>query len=151
MSDPKCPQYKKLEQRRIFAAQVLDDRLEVEQPDQLGNLEDQEQTCEPDTDVNSDEGQPGQPGQETSPEGSQHESEESSYEEYDGYASPSEEEEEIPSIRIMHKDNETVYIHMMHEDDSVNNSPPQEEISASILDSPLDNAGWQPHYEALKQ
>jgi hypothetical protein len=51
----------------------------------------------------------------------------------------------------MHKDSETVYIRMIHEDDIVNDSPPQEEISVSILDSPLDSVGWQPRYEAIKQ
>ena len=40
-SDPKCPQYRKPEQWQLFAAQVINDRLEGEHPDQTEALESQ--------------------------------------------------------------------------------------------------------------
>ena len=47
VSYPKCPQYKKPEQQQMFAAQVLDDRLENGQPDQIEPLENSKHTRAP--------------------------------------------------------------------------------------------------------
>ena len=78
----------------MFSAQVIDDRLENEQPDQENALENQGEGTEPkDKEHNFIEGQNEQYEQENYPDGSQYEAKELSYEEYDGYTQPSDEDE----------------------------------------------------------
>jgi hypothetical protein len=97
-SDPKCPQYKKPEQRQLFAAQVLDDRSDGDPPDQDESLEGQEQVQEPEVEKDLEEDE-----LDDNPDGSQYDDEGSSYDEYAGYAPPSE-DEELEYIRAMSDD-----------------------------------------------
>jgi hypothetical protein len=121
-SDPKCSQYKKPEQRQIFAAQVMDDTDLTDQPNHLnapdGPDEDLEREVEEDT---VDDSQNKLPIEEEYPDGSQYEDEESpNHYDYDKYQGPSEEDE-------------PVYIQAMHEDEhSAKSVPPQ-----------FDNIDWE--------
>jgi len=90
-SDTKCLQYKKPEQRQIFAAQVLDDRLDSKQPNHMElPKESKEAPEEVKGNLNKEPCE-----QDNCPEGSQYDDEESSYEEYDGYVLPSDDEEPV--------------------------------------------------------
>ena len=94
-SDPKCPQYRKPEQRQIYAAHVVDDRSDSGQPDHPEASEDQEERPETDKEGNLDENLGKQPEQGEYPDGSQYDDEDASYDEYDGYAPPSENDDPI--------------------------------------------------------
>jgi hypothetical protein len=120
-SDPKCPQYKKPEQRRIFAAQVMDDRSDADQPDHADIPENLGKAAEPKVEENIlDEGQEEPSAPESYPDGLQYKDEEPSYNEYNGYVLPSEDEE-------------PVYIWAMHEDEAgTSSAPPQ-----------FDDMDWQ--------
>ena len=104
-SDPKCPQYRKPEQRQIYAAHVVDDRLDSGQPDHPEASEDQEECPETDKEGNLDENLGEQPEQGEYPDGSQYNDEDASYDEYDGYAPPSENDDPI-YIRAMNDEAE---------------------------------------------
>jgi len=95
-SDTKCPQYKKPEQRQIFAAQVLDDRLDSKQPNHMELPEESKEALE-EVKGNLDK-EPHK--QDNCPEGSQYDDKESFYEEYDSYAPPLDDEEPV-YIRAM--------------------------------------------------
>jgi Zinc knuckle len=128
-SDPKCSQYKKPEQRQIFAAQVMDDTDLTDQPDHLnapdGPDKDLEREVEEDT---VDDSQNKLPVEEEYPDGSQYEDEESpDHYDYDKYQGPSEEDG-------------PVYIRAMHEDEhSVKSVPPQ-----------FDNIDWESCRDSIK-
>ena len=128
-SDPKCPQYKRPEQRQIFAAQVVDDRSDGEHPAPEEPLQDDVGTPEPDAGENLDEGPGGQTAQEDFPDGSQYEDEQSSYEEYDGYEPPSDYEE-------------PVYIRAMSDEAVASNSP------APIN---FDDVEWEPRRDEIRR
>ena len=122
-TDPKCPEYKKPAQRQMFAAQVIDDRSEDDQPEQTESpdiSEEREETPGPDANAEDlGEERTEQPEQEDCPDGSQFD-DEPPYEEYDGYALPSDSEE-------------PEYIRAMHEDESgARPAPPQ-----------FEDAEWQ--------
>jgi len=90
-SDTKCPQYKKPEQRQIFATQVLDDRSDSEQPNHMELPKESEEALEEvEGNLNKEPHK-----QDNCPEGSQYDDEELFYEEYDGYVPPSDDEEPI--------------------------------------------------------
>jgi hypothetical protein len=95
-SDPACSQYKKPEQRQIFAAQVIDDRSDNEPPSQSGDLDDTGHTGENREDDPTEEAE--EP-QDENPDGSQYDddfvNEEPFYEDYDGYEHPSDEDEPV--------------------------------------------------------
>jgi hypothetical protein len=126
-TDPKCPQYKKPEQRRIFAAQVIDDRPEADLPANEDGPEDQDKAPGPETEeIIPDEDRDDLPDAEDHADGSQYESDASThdaygaYDDFEGYALPSEDEEPI-------------YIRAMHE----------QEPSASPTPPHFDDIDWQ--------
>ena len=124
-SDPKCPQYKKPEQRQLFAAQVVDDRSEGEHLDSSaasGTQGEGEYPADEESPAEEHESCP-----ETGPDGPQYTDEDPPYEEYDGYDSPSEEDE-------------PVYIRAMHE----------EETGASAVPTQFDDASWQDRRNAIR-
>jgi hypothetical protein len=104
-SHPACSQYKKLEQRQIFAAQVIDDRSDNKPPSQSGDLDDTGHTGE---DREDDPTEEAEEPQDENLDGSQYDddfvNEEPFYEDYDGYEHPSDEDE-------------PVYIHMMQDEE----------------------------------
>ena len=122
-TDPKCPQYKKPTQCQMFAAQVIDDRSENDQPDADKTSEDPEETTNTE-DKSEDKDKDSEPSDHSDcPEGSQYDSERSSYEEYNGYAMPSEDD-----------NSDLEYIRAMHED----------EVSARTSQPQLSNIDWEP-------
>jgi Zinc knuckle len=103
-SDPKCPQYKKPEQRCIFTAQIIDDMSDIDQPDHANAPENPDKAAEPEVKEDIlDEGQEELSNPESCPDGSQYEDKEPSYKEYDGYALPSDNDKPV-YIRAMHED-----------------------------------------------
>ena len=136
-SDPKCPQYKKTEQRQIFAAQIVDDRSESGQPDQSEPIEDSENPAEPNVDETNDAAAEESPSQEDSLEGSQYEDEESSYDEYDGYAPPSE-------------DDELEYIRAMGDVGEASTSLAPDELNTTSTPISFDDVNWQVRRDAVK-
>jgi hypothetical protein len=104
-SDPKCTQYRKPEQRQLFAAQVIDDRSENDHPEEEGIQADQPQDYNSREEV-AEEGadQQSEETPEENPDGSQYDDEEqSSYEEFDGYE-PVTDGDEPTYIRAMNTD-----------------------------------------------
>jgi gag-polyprotein putative aspartyl protease/Zinc knuckle len=136
-SDAKCPQYKKPEQRQIFAAQVLDDRSETDQPNQMEPSENSEQPPEPNVEEEHDAAVEESSNQEDILEGSQYEGEGSSFDEYDGYAPPSE-DEELEYIRAMGDDSET------------NSSFASSESSANTAPTQFDDVNWQTRRDIIR-
>ena len=143
-SDPKCLQYKKPEQRQIFAAQVLDDRSDGDQPDQVESTQDQEQVQEPEDGEILAEGDPDRPSQDDLPDGSQYDNEEPSYDEYEGYKPPSD-DEELKYIRAMSDEASTSSPLMESSRSSISSA-----MSATSSDITFENQDWQPHLEALR-
>lgn len=90
-SDSKCPQYKKSEQRQLFAAQVIADQDQIDP----GDTDAREEEAEPDAEVNRDEEINEPREQDTFPDGSQYDDEDLSYEDYEGYQLPSDNEESV--------------------------------------------------------
>jgi hypothetical protein len=129
-SNPKCLQYKKLEQRQLFAAQVIDDWLESERPDQEGHQSDELQDEHSHEEASEEEAdQPSNTPSDGNLGGSQYDKEQSSYEEFDGYEP------------LMDND-EPIYIWAMITDGDMNMS------SAPAL---FDDVNWQPCCDALKR
>jgi hypothetical protein len=126
-SDTSCPQYKKPEQRQIYAAQVVDDRSEGEKSDQKEIAEPQSEMNEVTEEVPIEDIEDC-PDSDENPDGPQYKEEESSYEDYDGYATPLD-------------DDEPVYIRAMHEDES----------GAKTAPVHLEDIEWQPHWEAIQR
>ena len=125
-SDIKCPQYKKLEQRQIYAAQVVDDRSDTDQPDQV-EPQNTEVTEEPGMDGADDESREDLP-QEDFPDGSQYDDEGPPYDEFDRYDMPSE-------------NDEPVYIRAMSDEgEASSRSVPQ-----------LDDLDWQSRRDTLRE
>ena len=133
-SDPKCPQYKKPEQRQIFATQILDDRSDGDQPDQAEPPEGQEQVQEPE----------GEDNLEDNPDGSQYDDEESSYDEYEGYAPPSE-DRELEYIRAM---SDEAIMSPLLTDSSESSTPGA--TSANTPNMQFDSVDWQSRLKALR-
>ena len=127
-TDPKCPQFKKPEQRQIFAAQVLDDRSDGEQPEQTELLDGQGREPEPSEEGHLDGGAIEQPEQDYCPDGSQYEDEERPYDDYDGYEQPSDSDEPI-------------YIRAMSDEDP---------NVVSALE-PFDDVDWRPRRDVLQR
>jgi hypothetical protein len=128
-TDPKCPQYKRPEQRQIFAAQVVDDRSDSEHPIPKEPPQHEEGAPELEQENIPDEVPDEQSAQENYPDGSQYEDEQSSYEEYDGYEPPSDYEE-------------PVYIRAMSDEAETNNDP------APIN---FEDVDWEPRHEAIRE
>jgi hypothetical protein len=129
-SDTKCPQYKKPEQRQLFAAQVIDDRSESERPDQEGHQSDELQDEHSHEEASEEEAdQPSNASPDGNLGGSQYDEEQSSYEEFDGYEPRTD-------------DDEPIYIRAMITDGDANMS------SAPAL---FDDVDWQPRRDALKR
>jgi hypothetical protein len=128
-SDPKCPQYKRPEQRQIFAAQVVDDRSDGEHPITEEPLQNNEENPELEQGEDPDENPEEQNAQEEFPDGSQYEDEQSSYEEYDGYEAPSDYEE-------------PVYIRAI-----------SDEAGPSTGPAPInfEDVDWQPRRDAIRE
>jgi Zinc knuckle len=122
-SDPKCPQYNKPKQRRIFATQVIDDRSDTDHADRSDTDQvqsDQINASEESGEEPENKGQNELPAEGEYPDGSQYEDEELPYNDFDGYVLPSEEDE-------------PVYIQAMNED----------ETSASTVPPEFDDVDWK--------
>jgi hypothetical protein len=129
-SDPKCTQYKKPEQRQLFAAQVIDDRSENDHPDEEGQQADQPQDEISREEVPEEEMDNLSNGMsDNNPDGSQYDEEQSSYEEFDGY-------------EPLDDNDEPIYIRAMDTDGDANMS------STPALFNDVD---WQTRRDALKR
>jgi hypothetical protein len=148
--DPKCPQYKKPEQRQIFATQVLDDRSDGERPDHDESTQDQEQVEEPGDSENSEGNDLGEePDQNELPDGSQFDDEEPSYDEYEGYTPPSD-DEELEYIRAMSDEaNASLSFNELSSSSPITESSMSSSSSATSASS-FDDVKWQPRLEALR-
>jgi hypothetical protein len=121
-SNSKCLQYKKPEQQQIFAAQVLNDRSDGEQPEQTEVMDGQDEEPEPVKEGNLDKGSIEQPDQDYYPDSLQYEDEELSYNDYDSYEQLSD-------------NNEPIYIQAMND---------EEELSDNLAFKPFNNMDWRP-------
>jgi hypothetical protein len=141
-TDPTCPQYKKPEQRQIYAAQVVDDRSDNEQPDetQRDRPETQDEASGPDADDPVGEDQNAESQQDECPDGSQYDDEEPRYDDFDDYAPPSEDEPEY--IRAMNDDADGSVAPII-----TNNA----EGSASSTSDQLNGVDWKPRRDALRE
>ena len=119
--DTKCPQYKKPEQRQIYAAQVVDNQSDTDQRDQE---EPQNAEATAESGVEDVGGEP----QEDLPDGSQYNDEDPHYDKFDGYDLPSE-------------NDEPVYIRAMGD---------KGEASSSST-HPLDDLNWQSCCNTLRE
>ncbi len=148
-SDPGCPQYRKPEQRQIFAAQVVDDRSDGDQPDTAQHLEAQDETSGPDVEITCDEGPNEQIAQDECPDGSQYDDEEPRYDEYDGYAQPSDEEPEY--IRAMNDNAEGEATPIIVDEGSASTIHIEHaEGSTSSTSIQFDDVDWKPRREVLR-
>jgi hypothetical protein len=97
-SDPKCPQYKKPEQRQLFAAQVISDQDQID----LGDMDNREEQLDSDIEENCNKEINEPLEQDAFPDGSQYDDKDLSYEDYKGY-------------QVLSEDKEPVYIQAMKE------------------------------------
>lgn len=127
-TDPKCPQYKpqKTVPRQMFAAQVIDDRSENDQP---GGDQSSGESEEPEPGaggVTEDQSDPD--NHPNDPDGSQYDEDDTPHEEYDGYAMPSEDDSEIEYIRMVHETSNDQSDHPL----------------------PFDHMDWKPRYNEIR-
>ena len=142
VSDTKCLQYKKPEQRQIFAAQVLDDRSDSEQPDHMELPDESKEAPEEEVKGNLDK-EPGM--QDVCPEGSQYDDEELSYKEYDGYMPLLDDEEPIYiwAMSTMGEESASSALKSEH------SSPAPEGESSSSTAMQFEDVDWKSHQETL--
>jgi len=140
-SDTKCLQYKKPEQRQIFAAQVLDDRSDSKQPNHMELPKESKEALE-EVKGNLDE-EPRK--QDNCPEGSQYDDEESFYEEYDGYA-PLLDDEEPVYIRAMSTEGGESPSSALENEHS---SPAPKGESSSSTAMKFKDVDWKSRWETL--
>jgi len=146
VSNTKCPQYKKPEQQQIFAAQILDNRSDSEQ---LNQMELPEEVHKTEVEGILDE----EPTvQDDCPEGSQFDDEKLSYEEYDSYAPPSDKEEPI-YIWAINIDSELNFSVDGEQNVSVNkglHSSVNREANSSIDPIQFDDDDWKSCQDTLR-
>ena len=152
-SDPGCLQYKRPEQRQMFAAQVVDNRSEGDRPEEAQHLEAQDETAGPDVEEPFDEGPNEQHPQDECPDGSQYDDEEPRYDEYDGYVPPSD-DEEPEYIRAMNDNADGSMAPILVDTEEESTTPiPVDNLggSASPTSTQLDNMDWKPRRKVLRR
>jgi hypothetical protein len=128
-TNPKCPQYKKPTQCQMFAAQVIDDRLESNLPntDKPSEGSKEIDDADPESEGSDKQDERSDPDDHTDvPDGSKYDDCNATYEEYDGYETPLEDD-----------GSEVEYIRTMCEDSESYNTPL------------LDDADWRPQRNAI--
>jgi hypothetical protein len=130
-------------QHQMFAAQVINDRSESEQPDEDKHIEELEEVK--DTDLELEDST--QQGEHTEldkhsddPEGSQYEEGDTSYEEYDGYAMPSEDNDsEVKYICASYEIKTSTSMYPLPHNDA------HWELRCNEIHSCYEIAPWIPH------
>jgi len=140
-SDTKCLQYKKPEQRQIFAAQVLDDRSDSKQLNHIELPEESEEAPE-EVEGNLDK-EPHE--QDNCPEGFQYDDKESFYKEYDGYAPPSDDKEPVYIWAISTEGGENPSSAL----ESEHSSPAPKGESSSSTTMQFEDVDWKSRWETL--
>jgi hypothetical protein len=127
----------------MFAAQVIDDTSETEQPDPDKIADDPGELSvdEPDQGTGDDQtDQPDPDAQSDGPEGSQYDGDDAPYEEYDGYAMPSENEDsEVEYIRASYELESGTSIQLPQYHDKIWDSRRNE------IRTRYEIAPWMPH------